>query len=119
MAVHVIEDDAAVRDAIEELARSDGHDVVGYMAAEAFLAGPSPPPTDVVVLDAGLPGMSGAATAEALRARGPAPPILMVSGLRGAAYDRAKRKMDPNADMRKPLDASAFLDLLGRLAGRR
>lgn len=119
MAVYLVEDDPSVRSAMEELARSHGHEVRGFDTAETFFDAPPPTPRDVVVLDAALPGMSGPSAAIRLRQSGAPPRIVMVSGLRGAAFERARASMQPDANFRKPLDAAAFVETLDRLSAGR
>ena len=75
MAVYLVEDDPSVRSAMEELARSHGHEVRGFETAETFFDAPPPTAKDVVVLDAALPGMSGPNAAIRLRQSGDPPAI--------------------------------------------
>jgi FixJ family two-component response regulator len=57
--VFVVEDDASVREALAGLIRSAGWNVEVYVSAQEFLAHPKPDGPSCLVLDIGLPGLSG------------------------------------------------------------
>ena len=105
-AIHVVEDDPSVRDAVRELVASEGRTVRCYDSPQAFFSGPPPGPRDIVVLDVHFPTGSGVEAAERLRRDYPQARILVISGIRGA----------PEASFRKPLDPAAFVDCVNALA---
>jgi len=55
--VFIVDDDAAVRQALARLLRSAGWDVAAFASAEEFLAGAHG--TGCVILDVRMPGMTG------------------------------------------------------------
>jgi FixJ family two-component response regulator len=57
--VFVVEDDASVREALAGLIRSAGWNVEVYVSAHEFLARPRADGPSCLVLDVGLPGLSG------------------------------------------------------------
>jgi FixJ family two-component response regulator len=57
--VFVVEDDASVREALAGLIRSAGWNVEVYVSAQEFLARPRADGPSCLVLDVGLPGLSG------------------------------------------------------------
>ena len=57
--VFVVEDDASVREALAGLIRSAGWNVEVYVSGQEFLARPSTDGPSCLVLDVGLPGLSG------------------------------------------------------------
>jgi FixJ family two-component response regulator len=57
--VFVVEDDSSVREALAGLIRSAGWNVEVYVSAHEFLARPKPDAPSCLVLDVGLPGLSG------------------------------------------------------------
>jgi FixJ family two-component response regulator len=57
--VFVVEDDSSVREALAGLIRSAGWNVEVYVSAHEFLAHPKPDAPSCLVLDVGLPGLSG------------------------------------------------------------
>jgi two-component system response regulator FixJ len=78
--VSVVEDESALREAIGNLLRSAGFTVASFASAEDFLSSRWHP-TLCLVLDVGLPGMSGLDLQQHLR-RGSdslCPPIIFVS----------------------------------------
>jgi FixJ family two-component response regulator len=116
VAVHIIEDDPAVRDAALELVASGGRRVFAYDGPSAFFAAPPPNAKDIIVLDIHFPGSSGIEVADKLRRRHPNIKIVVISGVRGRSFERALAAIAPAASFRKPLDGSAFADCVNRLA---
>lgn len=57
--VFVVEDDSSVREALAGLIRSAGWNVEVYLSAHEFLARPMADVPSCLVLDVGLPGLSG------------------------------------------------------------
>ena len=57
--VFVVEDDPSVREALAGLIRSAGWNVEVYVSAQEFLARPRADAPSCLVLDVGLPGLSG------------------------------------------------------------
>lgn len=78
--VFLIDDDAAVRDALELTLTMAGLDVEAYASAEAFLQQWVPGRAGCLVLDVEMPGMSGLQLQQALAARDIRLPILFLSG---------------------------------------
>jgi two-component system OmpR family response regulator len=87
-------------------------------AAIAMLDG-ADPPIDLLVLDLMLPGMSGYAVCEALRARGHDLPVVMLTA-RTLVEDRI-RGFDAGADvyLQKPFDLDELLSIVRSLLARR
>ena len=85
----VVVDDADTRTMYDRALRADGFDVVGAADGEQALAVLAEIAVDVVLLDAGLPGMSGLEVLIAIRSTrdGATLPVLMVTG-RDALQDR-------------------------------
>jgi DNA-binding NarL/FixJ family response regulator len=79
--VAVIEDQRETREGLVALVGgSAGYRIVGsYQAMEDALQGLAPHATDVVLLDIGLPGMSGIEGVRRLRAQHPATQVLMLT----------------------------------------
>src|SRR5579871_1961589 len=78
--VFVIDDDAAVREAIKELLLSVGHAVEAYSTAEEFLTRRDPQVPGCLVLDVRLPGTSGLELQKRLQAQKDRVPIIFISG---------------------------------------
>jgi two-component system response regulator DctR len=78
--VHIVDDDAAIRDALSWLLRSRGLEAIAYESAEAFLAGAAPQAAGCLVLDIRMTGMSGIALFERLQAAGFGLPVIFLTG---------------------------------------
>jgi FixJ family two-component response regulator len=77
--VVIVDDDAAVREAIESLLNSAGFATVCYESAEAFLAARLDRKAGCLVLDLHLPGMSGLELYAAIRDEGLGTPVILLT----------------------------------------
>jgi len=78
--VFVIDDDAAVREAIKDLLLSVGHAVEAFPTAEDFLSKRDPQASGCLVLDVRLPGTSGLELQKRLLALKDRIPVIFISG---------------------------------------
>ncbi|MGA0599870.1 response regulator transcription factor [Caulobacter sp. KR2-114] len=78
--VLVVDDDAAVREALDGLLRSVGFQVRLFGSVTEFLAAEPPPSPACLVLDVRLPGRSGLDLQDELAARGRPLPVVFVTG---------------------------------------
>ena len=78
--VYVVDDDDAVRDSLTMLFRNAGLNARGFPSALAFLEKAAPAAPACLVLDIRMPGMSGTALQDQLRARSPGLPIIFITG---------------------------------------
>lgn len=78
--VHVIDDDAAVRDSLVALLDAAGFAVSAYGSAFDFLAGLDKAPSGCVVTDVCMPQMSGLELLKQLRDRLPQFPVIVLTG---------------------------------------
>jgi FixJ family two-component response regulator len=107
--VFVVEDDAAVREALLMLLGDAGYEVTGYADGMAFLKESLPGKHDLVLLDIDLPGISGPEIASILRRRQHTTRIAVISGLRSTAFKEGVAQIEPFAAFRKPLDPQKLL----------
>jgi two-component system response regulator MprA len=118
MHVLLVEDEPAVRDAVERALRGAGHKADLAREGPAGLELAMTNPYDAVVLDLGLPGLDGVEVCRRLRASGNQVPVLMLTA-RAAVRDRVEG-LDAGADdyLVKPF---ALDELLARIRalGRR
>lgn len=77
---YVVDDDPHILATIRDVLEGDGRTVEDYPSAEAFLAGYRPGTDGCLLVDAHLPGMSGVALIEELRARGNHLPAILITG---------------------------------------
>ena len=78
--VFIVDDDAAVRDSIQELVESVGLRAEGYASAFAFLDGFQPRYSGCLVLDVRMAAMSGLALQERLNELGFNIPVIVLTG---------------------------------------
>jgi DNA-binding NtrC family response regulator len=105
--VYVVEDDASVRESVEDLIREEGFHVDSFKSAESFLGRSRPDRPACLILDHVLPGMSGLELHEELARTGmDAPTILMarsddirtsVRAMKAGAVDVLPKPYDDDA----------------------
>jgi FixJ family two-component response regulator len=78
--VFVVEDDSSVREALAGLIRSAGWNVEVFVSANDFLANPKPDAPSCLVLDVGLPGLSGLDLQARMAERHDDIPIVFITG---------------------------------------
>ena len=77
--VAVVDDSDSVRESLPDLLESAGFAVQAFPSAEAFLGSAAPDDTRCLILDVGLPGMSGPDLQQELKRRGRAIPIVFIT----------------------------------------
>ena len=78
--IHVVDDDAAVRNSLEQLLGSMGFATVIYATPDAFLLAAPHLSGGCVLLDVKMPGISGLEVQARLRTIGFVPPIIVITG---------------------------------------
>ena len=76
----IVEDDAPVREALSRLLHALGHEVHSFASAEEFTADGPASPCGCLLLDIRLPGISGIALHDQLRAKTPKIPVVFLTG---------------------------------------
>jgi len=110
--IHVVDDDAAVRDALALLVASVGLRVQTWPDAQAFLAGFDRDAIGAVVLDVRMPAMSGIALLERLVAEGVDQPLVMLTGHGTVELCRRAFKAGAAEFLEKPVDDEVLIDTL-------
>jgi two-component system alkaline phosphatase synthesis response regulator PhoP len=117
----VVEDEEHLAFGIKYNLESEGYAVSTAGDGQAALARleAGAPPVDLVVLDLMLPGMSGYAVCEAIRARGSDVPVVMLTA-RTLVEDRI-RGFDAGTDvyLQKPFDLDELMSIVRNLLARR
>ena len=98
--VVVIEDDESVRESLPDLLNEFGYSARAFVSAEEFLASDAVSDVACLILDIGLPGMSGPDLQRELIRRGFSIPTIFITG-------RPDRSIPPGV-----LDAGAIACLL-------
>lgn len=107
--IAVIDDDDAVRDSTCVLLEAFGHTIAAFASAADFLADPRVANFDCLLLDLQMPGMSGIEMLEALRARGIATPVIILTG-NGARRSPRLAKANVTTVLRKPVASDLLLE---------
>jgi two-component system, LuxR family, response regulator FixJ len=89
--VVVVNDDAAMRDALRFVLRLEGLEVQAYADGGAFLANHDLPRTRCLILKERLPGLDAFELLQQLRERELSPPVILLTSVASPAlYDRAR-----------------------------
>jgi len=106
--VSVIDDDESVRESLPDLLRAFGHGVETFASAEEYLASKSIDTSDCLILDIGMPGMTGPELQQELQNRGNRTPIVFITALKDDSV-RTKLIADGAIDcLFKPFSAIAL-----------
>ncbi len=112
--VLLVEDDPAVAKVARRILVSAGYPVREAASGPAALAAWAAEPAEVLVTDVRMPGMSGVALAEQLRARAPGLPTLFVTGHSTEDIELSDRAA-PSLFLMKPFTRDELLGALARL----
>jgi FixJ family two-component response regulator len=77
--VSVVDDSESVRESLPDLLQCSGFDAQAFASAEAFLESGAVSETSCLILDVGLPGMSGPDLQQELIRRGQATPTVFIT----------------------------------------
>lgn len=75
----IVDDSESVRESLPDLLEQVGFAVQAFESAEAFLASPALDEANVLILDVGLPGISGPELQQELKRRGKTYPIVFIT----------------------------------------
>lgn len=113
--VNIVDDDAAVRDALHWLLQSRGVESVGWADPQAFLDWVQPDSRGCVLLDVRMPSMNGIELFDRLRSKGSHLPTIFLTGhgdvpmavqaIKDGAFDFLEKPYDDNALVDKVLAA--------------
>ncbi|MGB3071100.1 MAG: response regulator [Ottowia sp.] len=110
--IHLVDDDAAVRDSLALLIGTVGLRVETWADPQTFLAGFERGSIGAIVLDVRMPGTSGLAVLDQLVAQGVDQPILMLTG--HGTVDMCRRAFKAGAAefLEKPVDDEVLIEAL-------
>ncbi len=104
--VHIVDDDAAIRDALAWLFASRGVSVHEWASGEAFLSALPLSDGECVILDVRMDGLSGPETFDRMRAAGCTAPVIFLTGhadvpiavqtLKAGAFDFVEKPFNDN-----------------------
>lgn len=112
--VFVVDDDAAIRDALTQLLETAGLQVEAHAGGPAFLAAHEADRPGCLLLDMAMPGMSGFEVQAALNARGLTIPVIFLTG--HGDIPMAVRAVQAGAVdfLEKPIQGAALLERVQR-----
>lgn len=116
--VYVVEDDAAVRDALAQLLEGKRFRVKVFESAERFLEACEPGQAGCLVLDMRLPGMSGIDLQAALAARGIELPIIFLTGHGDVPSSVRALRAGAVDFLQKPAESRTLLARVGEALAR-
>ncbi len=110
--IHLIDDDAAVRESLALLIGTVGLRVQTWAEPQQFLTQFDRSAVGAIVLDVRMPGISGMAVLERLVSEGIDQPVIMLTG--HGTIDMCRRAFKSGAAefLEKPVDDQALLDVL-------
>jgi FixJ family two-component response regulator len=108
--VYVVDDDAAVRQALDSLLRSAGGQVQSFASAADFMAAPRPPLPACIVLDVSMPGDSGLDLQRSLNELGDRTPVIFMTAHGDIAMSVQAMKAGAADFLAKPFRDQQLLD---------
>ena len=110
--IQLVDDDAAVRDALSLLIGTVGLRVRAWGDPQAFVDGLDRDAIGAIVLDLRMPGLGGIAVLERLQAAGVDQPVVMLTGHGTVELCRRAFKSGAAEFLEKPVDDQLLLDTL-------
>jgi len=116
--IHLIDDDAAVRDSIALLIGTVGLRVQTWARPEEFIRDFDRESIGAIVLDIRMPGISGMTVLEQLVAQGVDQPVIMLTGHGTVDLCRRAFKTGAAEFLEKPVDDESLIDTLQQAVRR-
>lgn len=110
--VFLVDDDAAIRDALSLLLSLKGMRAQVFASAEAFLETYQPDWRGCLLTDLRMPGMSGLELNQSLRKRGVSLPVIVLTAHGDVATARAALKSGAFDFLEKPVNDELLMDVL-------
>jgi GAF domain-containing protein/CheY-like chemotaxis protein len=113
----LVDDERIVRQTLASLLRSAGHTVVEAEGGASALAAIGAEVVDLVCTDLGMPGMNGWELAQALKARAPTLPVVLLTGWGDQVAAQADRQGLVDCILGKPARLQDLLTAIAELTG--
>jgi FixJ family two-component response regulator len=110
--ISIVDDDQAVREALQRMLRSYGYTTAVFASAEQFLASGRPCDESCLILDVRMPGMTGLGLHHHLISEGCRVPIILMTGSPTLRERERAMSMGVVSYLTKPLDERILLDTL-------
>jgi len=112
MTVHIVEDDEGTSDILVGMMENLGRSAVAHYDAESLLASAIPAEDDTVIVDLGLPGISGVQLIRWLTHLREPPKVVAISGQSRALIEAATRSLPLAGIVSKPLRSDELARLI-------
>jgi FixJ family two-component response regulator len=120
LVISVVDDDASVRAALNNLLRSRGYAVHTFESAEDFLGSPQLSDTSCVIADVQMTPMDGLELLANIRRRGYAVPFIFITAFRDESLRARALKAGATSFLAKPFVPTTLIaDLDATLAAQR
>ena len=106
--VHIVDDEAEIRELLLEQAELAGLEVMAHASAEAFLAAADMTSAGVVVTDVRMPGMGGLSLLANLREQQPSVPVIIITAHGDVPMAVSALKAGATDFIQKPFSGQAF-----------
>ena len=116
--VSLVDDSESVRESLPDLLRHVGFDVAAFDSAEAFLASDALDRTNCLLLDVGLPGMSGPDLQRVLSDRGSKIPVVFITAQSEQSLRPRLLAQGAVAVLQKPFGDDTLLDAVQEALNR-
>ncbi len=117
--VHIVDDEFAVRDALENLLKSAGYRVRIHDGAKSFFETFQAESTGCVLVDMRMPGLTGAEIHERIVMSDSAVPVIVITGNPDIRTAVAAIKRGAVDFLEKPVNPQLLLDHVGKAMKRR
>ena len=110
--IHLVDDDAAVREGLSLLISTVGLRVQTWADPQSFMAGFDRASIGAIVLDVRMPGISGLTVLEQLLAQGVDQPVILLTGHGTVEMCRRAFKTGAAEFLEKPVDDEVLIEAL-------
>ncbi len=112
--VLIVDDDPSVLRSLKRLVSASGFNVSAFNKPSDLLASETPKSNACMVVDIGLPEMTGVAMCEILKTLGRGLPTVFITGRTDARTQTLAAQSDPVAVLFKPFEQEPLLDAIAR-----
>jgi two-component system, LuxR family, response regulator FixJ len=110
--IHVVDDDAAVRESLQALLESYDYGVCAYASAPEFLLADGAARRGCLIADLHMPGMNGIELLDALRRDGEMLPAIVMTGRGDSILRQQALKAGAFALLDKPVNGDELLTII-------
>ncbi len=108
--IAIVDDDLAIREALDDLVKSLGHDSKLFASAEAFLTFEPRTSIDCMIVDVKMPGLSGIELQAHMNRDGDRPPMIFMTSYHDERTRGAALEGGALAFLGKPVDLSKLIE---------